>query len=117
MIVHSVLYTSQPATRDYIASYTAKYKVAPNGFSPSYYDFTNMLFESMRRAGTVTNSDKVAQELARLSNFDGVLGKLSWTGKESYGIDQQLAVPFYVAEIKNGVELVRARCTIAEGCR
>ena len=117
MMVHAVLDASQPATRDYIASYTAKYKVAPNGFSPSYYDFTNMLFESMRRAGTVTDSEKVAQELSKLSNFDGVLGKLSWTGKESYGIDHQLAVPFYVAEIKNGVEVVRARCTVAEGCK
>ena len=117
MMVHAVLDASQPATRDYIASYTAKYKVAPNGFSPSYYDFTNMLFESMRRAGTVTDSEKVAQELSKLSNFDGVLGKLSWTGKESYGIDHQLAVPFYIAEIKNGVEVVRARCTVAEGCK
>lgn len=117
MMVHAVLDASQPATRDYIASYTAKYKVAPNGFSPSYYDFTNMLFESMRRAGTVSDSEKVAQELSKLSNFDGVLGKLSWTGKESYGIDHQLAVPFYVAEIKNGVEVVRARCTVAEGCK
>jgi len=117
MMVHAVLDASQPAMQEYIASYTAKYKVAPNGFSPSYYDFTNMLFESMRRAGTVSDSAKVAQELGKLSNFEGVLGKLSWTGKESYGTDHQLAVPFYVAEIRNGVEVVRARCTVAEGCK
>lgn len=117
MIVHAVLDASQPATRDYIATYTAKYKAAPNGFSPSYYDFTNMMFEAMRRAGTVTDSDKVRQELAKLSNFNGVLGSLSWTGKASYGSEQQLAVPFYIAEIKNGVEVVRARCTVADGCK
>jgi branched-chain amino acid transport system substrate-binding protein len=75
-----------------------------------------MLFEAMRRAGTVTDTSKVRGELEKLADFPGVLGKLNWTGKANYGVDHQLAVPFYVAEIKNGVEVIRARCTVAEGC-
>lgn len=116
MMVHAVLDPNSASTRAYIDSYTAKYKTAPNGFSPSFYDFTGMLFEAMKRAGTVTDSMKVAKELEGLKDYDGVLGKLSWTGKANYGIDHQLAVPFYVSEIKNGAEVVRARCTIAAGC-
>lgn len=116
MIVHAVLDPSTQSTRTYMDLYTAKYKAAPNGFSPSFHDFTNMLFEAMRRAGTVTDTQKVRLELEKLKDFEGVLGKLNWTGKASYGIDHQLAVPFYVAEIKNGIEVVRARCTVAAGC-
>lgn len=116
MMVHAVLDPNSASTRAYIDSYTAKYKTAPNGFSPSFYDFTGMLFEAMKRAGTVTDSMKVAKELEGLKDYEGVLGKLSWTGKANYGIDHQLAVPFYVSEIKNGAEVVRARCTIVVGC-
>lgn len=116
MIVHAVIDPSLKSTVAYMDAYAAKYKTAPNGFSPSYYDFTNMLFEAMRRAGTVTDTSKVRGELEKLADFPGVLGKLNWTGKVNYGVDHQLAVPFYVAEIKNGVEVIRARCTVAEGC-
>jgi branched-chain amino acid transport system substrate-binding protein len=117
MIVHAVLDPTAAATRAYIDTYTAKYKTAPNGFSPSFYDYTNMMFEAMRRAGTVTDSDKVRGEMVKLGDYSGVLGKLSWTGKANYGVDHQLAVPFYIAEIKNGAEVVRARCTVTEGCK
>ena len=116
MIVHAVIDPGLKTTVAYVDAYTAKYKNAPNGFSPSYYDFTNMLFEAMRRAGTVTDSSKVRIELEKIADFPGVLGKLNWTGTSNYGVDHQLAVPFYVAEIKNGVEVIRARCTVVEGC-
>lgn len=117
MMVHAVLDPAAPATRAYLDAYQAKYKAAPNGFSPAYYDFSNLLFEAMRRAGTVTDSAKVAQALEAISGHNGVLGTLNWTGKAQYGVDHQLAVPFYIAEIKNGAEVVRARCTVADGCK
>ena len=117
MVVHAVLDVGAPSTRAYIDMYQAKYKSAPNGFSPSFYDFTNMLFEAMRRASTVSDTQKVRLELEKLKDFDGALGKLNWTGKANYGVDHQLAVPFYIAEIKNGVEVIRARCTVADGCK
>lgn len=116
MMVYAVLDPSNASTKAYLDAYAAKYKTAVNGFSPAYYDFTNMLFEAMRRAGTVTDSQKVATELGNLKDFDGALGKLSWTGKARYGSNHQLAVPFYIAEIKNGAEVIRARCSLAGGC-
>lgn len=116
MFVHAVIDPATPSTRAYIDMYTAKYKAAPNGFSPSFYDFTSMLFEAMRRSGTVTDTQKVRLELEKMKDFGGVLGKLNWTGKANYGLDHQLAVPFYISEIKNGVEVVRARCSVTDGC-
>ena len=114
--VHTPLDPQQPSTKAYIDMYAAKYKTPMNGFSPVFYDGTNMLFEALRRAGTVTDSDKVRLELEKINDFEGALGKLSWTGKATYGIDHQLNAPFFIAEIKDGVEVIRARCTVA-GCQ
>ena len=117
MMVHAVIDPAVPSTRAYMDMYASKYKAVSNGFSPSFYDFTSMLFEAMRRSGTVTDTQKVRLELEKIKDFNGVLGKLNWTGKANYGVDHQLAVPFYVSEIKNGVEAVRARCIVTEGCK
>lgn len=114
MFVHTPINPSIPSTRVYMDDYAAKYKTAMNGFSPSFYDGTNMLFEAMRRAGTVSDSDKVRDEMAKIQNFQGALGTLNWTGEKSYGINQQLDIPFYVAEVKDGAEVIRATCTLTE---
>lgn len=116
LIVHAPIDASQSSTKAYLDLYQAKYQVVPNGFSPSFYDGTSMLFEAIRRAGSVSDTEKVSEELARIRDFQGTLGALSWTGKETYGIDRQLNIPFYVAEIRDGVDVVRARCTV-EGCK
>lgn len=116
MLIYSMLDPSLPSTKAYLDLYTAKYKAAPNGFSPAFYDFTGMLFEAMKRAGTVSDATQVAKALEALKDYEGALGKLGWTGKANYGVDHQLAVPFYIAEIKDGVEVIRARCSVAAGC-
>lgn len=116
MFVHTPLNPTLPSTKAYMDAYQAKYKSPMNGFSPSFYDGTNMMFEAMRRAGTVTDTDKVRDEMAKLKDFKGALGTLNWTGEKSYGINQQLDFPFYVAEVKDGAEVIRATCTVA-GCK
>ncbi|MEI2416371.1 ABC transporter substrate-binding protein [Orrella sp. JC864] len=116
MFVHTPIDTELASTKAYIELYGQRYKHAMNGFSPAFYDGTRMLFEAMRRAGTVQDTDRVREELEKLSGFEGALGKLSWTGQERYGIAHQLDAPFYVAEVKDGKEVIRARCTVA-GCQ
>jgi branched-chain amino acid transport system substrate-binding protein len=116
MLVHTPIDPELPSTKAYAERYAAKYKHAMNGFSPAFYDGTNMLFEAMRRAGTVEDTDRVRAELEKLDGFEGSVGKLSWTGQAMYGINHQLNAPFYVAEVKDGREVIRARCTV-EGCR
>jgi len=116
MLVHTPIDPDLPATKAYAERYAAKYKHPMNGFSPAFYDGTLMLFEAMRRAGTVEDTERVRAEMEKLDGFEGSLGKLSWTGRAMYGIDHQLNAPFYVAEVKDGREVIRARCTV-EGCR
>lgn len=117
MVVYAPVDPSLPSTKAYIDAYQARYKAAPNGFSPAFYDYTTMLLEAIRRAGTVDDSNKVRLELEKIKDHAGALGKVSWTGKATYGIDHQMASPFYLAEIRDGAEVIRARCTPADGCR
>jgi branched-chain amino acid transport system substrate-binding protein len=115
MFVHTPIDPQQVSTKAYVDLYAAKYKTAMNGFSPAFYDATNMLFEAMRRAETVSDSDKVRIELEKIKDFPGALGSLSWTGQATYGINHQLNAPFFIAEVKDGTEVIRARCTV-DGC-
>jgi len=116
MFVHTPIDPELPSTKAYMDLYAARYKHSMNGFSAAFYDGANLLFEAMRRAGTVDDTEKVRAELERISGFEGALGRLGWTGKAMYGIDHQLDAPFYVAEVQDGKEVIRARCTV-EGCR
>jgi branched-chain amino acid transport system substrate-binding protein len=109
--VHTPIDPKVPSLAKYIERYNGKYKQTMNGFSPFFYDGTKMLFEAMRRAGTVTDTDRVRTALESVTNYDGVLGKLNWTGKAQYGIDHQVSAPFYIAQVKNGQEVIVARCT------
>ncbi|MFT0545979.1 ABC transporter substrate-binding protein [Allopusillimonas ginsengisoli] len=116
MFVHTPIDPELDSTKAYTEAYAAKYKTAMNGFSPAFYDGTRMLFEAMRRAGTTTDTDKVRAELEKITDFSGALGNLNWTGQEMYGSNHQLNAPFYVAEVKDGKEVIRARCTVS-GCK
>lgn len=116
MFVHTPVNPALPSTKAYMDAYAAKYDNVMNGFSPSFYDGTNMLFEAMRRAGTVTDSEKVRNEMENLKDFPGALGTANWVGKGVYGVNHQIDVPFYIAEVVDGKEVIRATCTI-RGCQ
>lgn len=114
IFVHSVIDPKVPSLAKYIDRYQKTYKQPMNGFSPFFYDGTHMLFEAMKKAGTITDTEKVKAELERIQNYEGVLGKLSWTGKEKYGVDHQIRAPFYIAQVKDGAEVIVARCDFTE---
>lgn len=116
LLVHTPIDPKLASTAEYAQKYNAKYKRAMNGFSPAFYDGTHLLFEAMRKAGTVSDTVKVKAELEKIKGHKGALGESSWTGKAAYGVDHQLDAPFYVAEVKDGQEVIRARCT-ASGCK
>lgn len=116
LFVHTPINPDLPSTKAYIDLYTSTYKHAMNGFSPAFYDGTRMLFEAMKRAGTVTDTDAVRKALEGIKDFQGAMGTLNWTGQEVYGSNHQLNAPFYVAEVVGGKEVIRATCTV-DGCK
>lgn len=116
LFVHTPINPDVPAIKAYAATYQKKYNQPMNGFSPSFYDGTEMLFKAMQNAGTVTDTDKVRIALENIKNYHGIMGTLNWTGEKRYGINHQLNAPFYVAELQDGKEVIKAQCTI-EGCK
>ncbi|MBO1114646.1 ABC transporter substrate-binding protein [Bordetella petrii] len=113
MVVYAPIDPSNQAVADYAQRYRKAHNKPMNGFSPSYYDSANMLFQAISRAGTITDTKKVADALAAMHDYPGILGTLNWTGKEAYGIDRQVNMPFYVAEVHQGKEVIVAKCTLA----
>lgn len=112
MYVHSGINPELKGVADYQARYEKTYNAKMNGFSPYFFDGVNMLFKAMQTAGTVTDSAAVRDALAATRNYKGILGTLNWSGKERYGIAHQIDAPFYVAQVKNGQEVIVARCSI-----
>lgn len=89
--------------------YNKKFPPPMNGFTPQFYDGTLWLFEAIKKAGTITDTAKVKAALEGLT-FNGVYtGRMSWTGKETYGIDHQVKFPFYVMVVKGGKETVLSK--------
>jgi len=112
--VHQPIDLASPAIQQYAKRFEDKYKIPLNAFSPFFYANLHMLFEAMRKSGTVTDTDKVREAMLALKDFDTVLGKVNWTGQAQWKSNQQLDAPFYVALIKDGAPVVVAKCTPAK---
>lgn len=112
MIVNTPINLESAAVKSYSDRYFAKYNKKMNGFSPAFYDGTNMLFQAIMKAGTVTESDKVRIALESIKSYKGIQGELTWTGQEVYGSNHQINSPFYIARVKNGEEVIESTCSL-----
>lgn len=108
--VHQPIDPESPAMVEYTKRFEAKYKVPMNAFSPFFYANIQVLFAAMKKAGTVTDTDKVRDVMLSLADFETVLGKVSWTGQAQWKSNQQLDAPFYVALLKDGAAHIVAKC-------
>ena len=110
-IYYSPINPDDPKIQEITKKYNKKFPPPMNGFTPQFYDGTLWLFEAIKKAATLTDTEKIRQTLEGLS-FDGVYtGRMSWTGKETYGIDHQVKFPFYVMVVKGGKEVVLGKVT------
>ena len=71
-------------------SYEEKYKeeLGSKYLVLYYYDTAKALYYAMEKAGTTTDTDKI-RAILETEEFDGVLGKWRFVGKETYGINHQ----------------------------
>jgi branched-chain amino acid transport system substrate-binding protein len=92
--------------------YVKKYgKGIINAFMPAFYNATFLLSEAIKRADSL-DTDKVRTALDGTSGYDsGVYGPIKWVGKETYGVNRQLMIPYYVSEVKGGKITKRAKFT------
>lgn len=66
---------------------------------------TRILLQAVTAAGTDKDANKVAAALRKLPAEDRYLGKGVWTGKEAFGIDQELAYPVGMGLVVDGKHL------------
>jgi branched-chain amino acid transport system substrate-binding protein len=114
--VHQPIDPELPETKAYIERWRTTYKNEMNGFSPFFYVNLKMLFEGMKKAGTIEDTTKVRDAMLELKDFPSALGPVGWTGQELFGINHQLNAPFYIGQVKGGKSEIVARCT-SSGCK
>jgi branched-chain amino acid transport system substrate-binding protein len=61
-----------------------------------------MVVKAIAKAGTITDTDKVAQALRALPVDDPNIGSGHWIGQSFFGINQELSFPFGVGLVTNG---------------
>src|SRR5690606_17971097 len=60
------------------------------------------LLDAIEQAGTYEDSEKVAEVLRTLEVVDPNLGAGKWIGMTTYGINQELSLPFGIGLIRDG---------------
>jgi branched-chain amino acid transport system substrate-binding protein len=101
-----------PAGQKLRPIYEKKYgKGIINQFMPAFYHTVFLLVDAIKRADS-TDTTKVRAALDAMNGFDaGIYGPVKWTGKESYGVNRQLMFTYYLAEVKGGKLVTKAKFT------
>ena len=99
-----------PAGKKLRPIYEKKYgKGIINQFMPAFYHTVFLLVDAIKRADS-TDTTKVRDALDAMNGFDaGIYGPVKWTGKESYGVNRQLMFTYYLAEVKDGKLVTKAK--------
>ena len=99
-----------PAGKKLRPIYEQKYgKGIINQFMPAFYHTVFLLVDAIKRADS-TDTDKVRDALDAMNGFDaGVYGPVKWAGKDSYGVNRQLMFTYYLAEVKDGKLVTKAK--------
>ena len=99
-----------PAGKKLRPIYEKKYgKGIINQFMPAFYHTVFLLVDAIKRADFV-DTTKVRDALDAMNGFDaGIYGPVKWTGKDFYGVNRQLMFTYYLAEVKGGKLVTKAK--------
>lgn len=88
---------STPEGKEFRAEYEEAYGDM-QGWTAQEYDNLFMLKAAMENAGTVTDTEAIAEELGKVS-ITGALGEVRYGGEDVYGLPRIFILPYPVAEI------------------
>jgi branched-chain amino acid transport system substrate-binding protein len=100
------------ATKDFIDRYKAKYGYVPDDVAALTWDATRMLLQAVQNAGKLTgnleaNRQGIRDALAKMTNFDGITGKMTFT--EGSGDPAKCAVIVKISD-KGEFEFYKSVC-------
>ncbi len=88
-----------PTTKAFKEAYVARWGNW-NPYALKWSVFLPILVDSMKAAGTVEDTAKVRDTMAKMG-FDTVMGHLKWAGMKTYGIARQIYTPFGISKVQN----------------
>jgi branched-chain amino acid transport system substrate-binding protein len=100
------------ATKEFIDRYKAKYGYVPDDVAALTWDATRMLLQAVQNAGKLTgnletNRKAIRDALARMTGFDGITGKMTFT--EGSGDPAKCAVIVKISD-KGEFEFYKSVC-------
>jgi branched-chain amino acid transport system substrate-binding protein len=102
---------TSPAGTKFADDYHKQWPGVINAQTPLWYNTAKILFEAVHRAGT-TEVEKVRDAMLTTEGYDaGIIGPVVWGGQANYGVNHQLLVPFWIAGVKDGKEVMLAKIT------
>jgi branched-chain amino acid transport system substrate-binding protein len=116
------MYWYEPVVRDpELAKVDEQYKAAFQKDAPAntlFYQWlaaSRMVLKAISKAGTATDTKKVAEALRGLPVEDPNMGHGQWIGKEFFGVNQELSFPFGIGMIVDGKYLPVQKVPAATG--
>lgn len=108
LLFYDPLNLDLPEVRRFQEAYIGRWGGIMNAQAPTYFAMARVLMEAVRRAESL-DTTRVRDEILNLPGFDtGVLGKFGLTGQEAYGVNHQVVWPFYLKQVQNGRQALRA---------
>ena len=100
---------SSQAGQKFSDDYHKQWSGIINSQAPIWYNTAKILFEALHRAGSI-DVTKVRDAMTATEGFDaGIIGPVVWGGEAEYGVNHQLLLPFWIAEVKDGKEVALAK--------
>jgi len=101
--------SQEPRAAQFIEKYMKKYSHPCYGYvDPCFYDAVMAVSYAIQKVGAL-DSDKIRDMLTQISDYSGVMGSFKFSGKEDYGIDRQRMTTCFIAQIKDGKQVILAQ--------
>lgn len=98
---------NEPKVKAFNEIYKKKYGVDISTFQfPSFYQAFQAFYYAIEKSQSLDPATVRDTIKYRIPEFEGIMGKMQFGGKEFYGIDNQYFGPYYASTIRNGEQVI-----------
>lgn len=81
-----------PKVKNFITAYKAKYNKEPDQFAAQAYDALQIMAIAIEKSGSMTDRNKLRDQLTAVKDYDGVTGKFAFDAKRNPAMDVNVLV-------------------------